>query len=79
MVGPWFEPAVVTVTVTQPSGEKVEGQLRRIDDFIVTLVEADGFERSFRRDGDRPKVEVRDPLKGHRDLLAVLPTRTCTM
>ena len=45
--------------------------LRRIDDFIVTLVQADGTELSFRRDGDRPKVEVRDPLEGHRDLLAV--------
>ena len=59
------------VTVTMPSGEKVEGQLRRLDDFIVTLVQADGTERSFRREGDRPKVEVRDPLQGHRDLLAV--------
>ena len=63
--------STVTVTVTLPSGEKAEGQLRRIDDFIVTLVQADGTERSFRRDGDRPKVEVRDPLQGHRDLLAV--------
>ena len=57
--------------MTLPSGEKAEGQLRRIDDFIVTLVQADGTERSFRRDGDRPKVEIRDPLQGHRDLLAV--------
>ncbi len=64
--------AAVTVTVTLPSGEKVEGQLRRLDDFIVTLVQADGTERSFRREGARPKVEVRDPLQGHRDLLAVL-------
>jgi len=63
--------AAVTVVVTMPSGEKVEGRLRRIDDFIVVLVQADGSERTFRRDGDRPKVEVRDPLQGHRDLLAV--------
>ena len=63
--------STVTVTVTLPSGEKAEGQLRRIDDFIVTLVQADGTERSFRRDGDRPKVDIRDPLQGHRDLLAV--------
>ena len=60
-----------TVTVTLPSGEKVEGQLRRIDDFLVTLVQADGTMRSFRRDGDVPKVEIRDPLEAHRDLLAV--------
>jgi cytochrome c oxidase cbb3-type subunit 3 len=62
---------LVTVTVTLPSGEKSEGQLRRLDDFIVTLVQADGTERSFRREGDRPKVDIRDPLQGHRDLLAV--------
>jgi cytochrome c oxidase cbb3-type subunit 3 len=63
--------AAVTVTVTLPSGEQVEGRLRRLDDFIVALVQADGAERSFRRDGDRPKVEIRDPLQGHRDLLAI--------
>jgi len=64
--------AVVTATVTTPAGEKTEGQLRRIDDFIVTLLLADGSERTFRREGDRPKVEIRDPLQGHRDLLAAL-------
>jgi cytochrome c oxidase cbb3-type subunit 3 len=63
--------AVVTATVTLPSGEAIEGQLRRIDDFIVTVVQADGTERTFRREGNRPKVEVRDPLQGHRDLLGV--------
>ncbi|HEY1947428.1 MAG TPA: c-type cytochrome [Bryobacteraceae bacterium] len=60
----------VTVTVTLPSGEKTEGQLVRIDDFIVTLTNADGTQSSFRRDGDSPKVEVHDPSQPHRDLLA---------
>jgi len=60
-----------TVTITLPSGQKVEGRLGRIDDFIVTLTEADGSPRSFRRDGDNPKVEIHDPLKPHRDLLPV--------
>ena len=32
---------------------------------------ADGTMRTFRRDGDVPKVEVRDPVKAHRDMLAV--------
>ena len=32
----------VTVTVTMPSGEKVEGRLVRIDDFLVTVGLADG-------------------------------------
>ena len=27
--------------------------------------------RTFRRNGDVPKVEVHDPMKAHRDLLSV--------
>jgi len=61
----------VTVTVTLANGQKVEGNLGRIDDFIVTLTEADGTARSIRRDGDMPKVEVHDPLKPHKDLLGL--------
>jgi len=61
----------VTVTVTPPGGEKVEGELGRIDDFIVSLTQPDGTARTFRRDGDTPKVEVHDPLKPHKDLLPV--------
>ena len=61
----------VTVTVTLPSGERTEGRLVRIDDFLVTVGLADGTQRSFRRDGEVPKVEVRDPMQAHRDLLAV--------
>jgi cytochrome c oxidase cbb3-type subunit 3 len=61
----------VTVTVTHPSGETVSGRLVRIDDFIVTLAQADGTQRSFRRDGDVPKVEINDPLEAHRKLLTV--------
>ena len=61
----------ITVTVTLANGQKVEGSLGRIDDFIVSLTEADGTSRSFRRDGDVPKVEVHDPLKPHKDLLRV--------
>jgi len=59
----------VTVTITLAPGHKVEGRLGRIDDFVVTLMEADGTPRTFRRDGDIPKVEVHDPLKPHKDLL----------
>lgn len=61
----------VTVTITEPSGEKVEGRLARIDDFLVTVLMADGTVRTFRREGDVPKVDVHDPMKMHRDLLAV--------
>jgi hypothetical protein len=58
-----------TVTVTLPSGERLEGRLERIDDFIVTLTRADGVSRTIRRDGDIPRVEIHDPLRPHRDLL----------
>jgi mono/diheme cytochrome c family protein len=60
-----------TVVVTLSSGEKVEGQLDRIDDFGVSLVTADGSHRSFRTSGDSPKVEVKDALQPHKDLLRV--------
>ena len=60
----------MTVTVTFPSGEKLEGRLVRWDDFIVSFVDANGTPRSVRRDGDTPKVEFHDPLEGHKKLLA---------
>jgi cytochrome c oxidase cbb3-type subunit 3 len=61
----------VTVSVTQPNGQKLEGRLDRIDDFIVILTTDDGIQRSIRRSGDVPKVDVRDPMDGHRKLLPV--------
>ena len=47
----------VTATVNLSAGERVEGRLIRIDDFLVTVGLADGTIRSFRRNGDVPKVE----------------------
>jgi mono/diheme cytochrome c family protein/sRNA-binding regulator protein Hfq len=58
-----------TVTVTLASGEKVEGTLDHIDDFVVALTTADGMRRTFRAAGDTPKVEIHDPLQPHKDLL----------
>jgi cytochrome c oxidase cbb3-type subunit 3 len=58
-----------TVTVTLASGEKVEGVLDRLDDFVVSLTTAAGAHRSFRTDGDAPKVDVHDPLQPHLELL----------
>jgi cytochrome c553 len=66
-------PPPTTVSVTPVSGAKVEGRLLRIDDFTVTLLDSENIQRTFRRDGDVPKVEIHDPLKPHRDLL---PTYT---
>jgi cytochrome c oxidase cbb3-type subunit 3 len=58
-----------TVTVTLPSGEKIDGRLDRVDDFVVALTLPDGTRRSFNTNGDTPKVEIHDPLQPHRDLL----------
>jgi cytochrome c oxidase cbb3-type subunit 3 len=58
-----------TVVVTLPTGQKYEGRLERIDEFMVALTQADGTTRSFRRTGAVPKVDVRDPLEAHRNLL----------
>jgi cytochrome c oxidase cbb3-type subunit 3 len=63
----------VTVTVTLPSGQTVDGRLVHIDDFIVTVQLPNGLQRTFERHGDLPKVEVHDPRTPHRDLL---PTYT---
>jgi cytochrome c oxidase cbb3-type subunit III len=65
------KPPMTKVAVTLASGQQLEGQLVRIDDFIVTLEDADGRQYTVRRDGAVPKVEVRDPLQQHRDLLRV--------
>jgi mono/diheme cytochrome c family protein len=62
----------VTVTVTLRSGERIDGTLDRLDDYVVSLTTADGTHRSFRTPttgGDTPKVDVHDPLQPHRDLL----------
>jgi cytochrome c oxidase cbb3-type subunit III len=59
----------VIVTLTCANGQRVEGNLYRIDDFYVGLTTADGVLHSFRRDGDIPKVEIHDPLAVHRELI----------
>jgi cytochrome c oxidase cbb3-type subunit 3 len=62
---------IVTVTVTLPDATKVEGRLVRIDDFLVSVGLTDGAVRTFRREGDIPKVEIHDPMEAHRELMAV--------
>jgi len=64
-------PPPTTATVSLSSGEKIEGELVRIDDFLVTLKQSDGTVRSVRREGDVPKIDIKDPLEPHRALWAV--------
>jgi cytochrome c oxidase cbb3-type subunit III len=63
--GPGAQPAA---TVTLASGQQVSGTIRRLDDFDVSLVDASGAFHSWPREAVR--VEVPDPVKGHRALLA---------
>ena len=40
-----------------------------ISEFAVTLIEKSGTRRTFKRDGDVPKVVITDPLQAHFDML----------
>ncbi len=55
-------------TVTRPSGERVTGVIKRLDDFDVSIVDATGAYRSWPRDA--VSVQIPDPLDAHRALLA---------
>jgi mono/diheme cytochrome c family protein len=61
-------PKRAQVTVTPTSGPPIVGELERIDDFMVSLRDASGEYRSFRRSPDT-KVEVEDPYAAHNQLL----------
>ena len=60
--------APVTVKVTSPSGEVVSGVLDKLDDFNVSLRDAQGEYRSFDRSAG-VKVEKHDPYAQHVALL----------
>lgn len=62
----------VTATITLPGGEKVQGRLARIDNFLVTIVLEDGRLRTFRRDGEQPRIVINDPLEAHKALPGLL-------
>jgi cytochrome c oxidase cbb3-type subunit III len=58
----------VTVTVTTPSGAAVTGVLVEIDDFNVSLRDASGVYKNWKRTPGL-KVEKHDPYQAHIDLL----------
>ena len=47
----------------------MSGALDYISEFAVTLTETSGTRRTFKREGDEPKVVVSDPLQAHFDML----------
>jgi cytochrome c oxidase cbb3-type subunit 3 len=61
-------PKPVTAVVTTRDGQRVEGRLDRIDDFLVTLTLADGSQKTFSRTGNVPAIQINDPLAGHKQL-----------
>jgi cytochrome c oxidase cbb3-type subunit 3 len=60
-----------TATITLANGSKVEGPLVNIDDFTVTVSQADGTLKTVTRDKNT-KVDVKDPMDAHRKLWASL-------
>jgi len=61
------------VRVQQADGTVIQGALVRRDEFLITMKLNDGTQRTFGLEGAAPKVEVSDPLAGHKNLL---PTYT---
>ena len=60
------------VTVTQASGQTIEGQIVTISDYDISLRDATGALHTFTRDGDVPKVVIHDPLQAHIDMIPKL-------
>jgi mono/diheme cytochrome c family protein len=56
------------VTVTEPGGPAISGELLRIDDFTVALRGSDGQYRSWTRTPEL-KVQKSDPYEAHNELL----------
>jgi mono/diheme cytochrome c family protein len=61
--------SAITVTVTLPSGASFTGAPIYLDDFTVSLREADGTYHSFKRSNDVPRVEVHNRLQAHLEQL----------
>jgi cytochrome c oxidase cbb3-type subunit 3 len=61
--------SAISVTVTLPSGESYTGTAVNYDDFNVSLRERDGTYRSFKRNGDTPRVELHNRLQAHLELV----------
>src|SRR4026209_476794 len=66
--GPASSASAVKVTVTAASGESVTGVLLQMDDFNVSLRDASGAYRTFKR-GPGIKIVKDDPLAAHHALL----------
>ncbi len=59
----------VELTVTLPNGQIISGTLKRQDDFNISMIDNSGVFHSW--PDDAVKFEIKDPLAGHRALLAI--------
>ncbi|PYP50545.1 MAG: cytochrome C [Gemmatimonadetes bacterium] len=66
---PPVKPPPTTVTVTLPSGRRVQGELDHLSAFVVALRDSAGTYHSFARHDSIPKVVVTNPLQWHMDML----------
>lgn len=64
------EPPASTAIVSTADGSSEEGQILRIDEFLVTLKLKDGSRRTVLRKDLDSDVEVHDPLSEHKALLS---------
>jgi cytochrome c oxidase cbb3-type subunit 3 len=61
-------PAPTKVTVQLPSGERISGKLKHLDEFTVSMVDSAGWYRSFPRE-TLTAVDVENPRAAHEGLL----------
>jgi cytochrome c oxidase cbb3-type subunit III len=67
-----MEGKVPAATATLPGGERLAGPIVRMDNFLLTVRQADGTLRTIRRDDARIRIEIKDPLDAHRQLLGIV-------
>jgi cytochrome c oxidase cbb3-type subunit III len=64
----------VTATVTMPDGSTVAGRVTQVSDFKITVAEQGGHARAIVIDKG-VKVEIKDPLAGHQEMIMTLTNR----
>ena len=67
-----MERKVPTASIAFPGGERLDGMIVRMDNFLVTVRQSDGTLRTVRRDDPRIKIDIKEPLDAHRVLLGTL-------
>ena len=65
--GPGAAPVPPTITVTTAKAQQVTGKLAYRDEFTITLIDSDGWNRSWPI--SMVKIEGEDPLRAHAEVL----------